>query len=112
MKESVLTILDSARKAVENDDVQGIIHSISELKIDHRQTSPLETYASNLILGVIRKRVESDGKPLRVTRMGPYKEPVYDWYKIENGVLLRNCRVASWTSLGKLYDAYKFLKRL
>lgn len=51
-------------------------------------------------------------KKLRINRTNEYGDPTFDSYKIDEARLLRNNAPARYTSLGKLYTAYKKIHKL
>ena len=47
-----------------------------------------------------------------INRTNEYGDPTFDCYKIEESELIRNGSSARYTSLGKLYTAYKKIYKL
>jgi len=112
-KEELIRLLESTKEAVIKEDVTTLIQSIDRLKIDSRFSDPLGTYASDIIRSAITEHIEQKRlDALRVKRSGEYGSIVSDCYKIVDGVLMRNGTNAKWTSLGKLYQAYKQIKKI
>lgn len=108
-KERCLATLAGLLSGVEQGDIPAIIKGIDELRIDPGRGGALIYHTEEAIIADITEEVRKreDGR-LRVARPGRYKEPVVDVYTLgESGELVRNQAPAKFTSLGKLYAAYK-----
>lgn len=110
-KERCLTTLAGLLAGVEQGDIPAIIKGITDLRIDPGRGGALIYHTEEAIIDDLTEEVRKreDGR-LRVARAGKYKEPVVDVYTLdESGALLRNRTPAKFTSLGKLYAAYKYI---
>jgi hypothetical protein len=68
-------------------------------------------FARQIIINFISDYIkEKDLDTLRVERAGEYDTKTYDTYQRCKEGLFRNGTNAQWTSLGKLYQAYKYIK--
>ena len=108
-KERCLTTLAGLLAGVEQGDIPAIIKGITDLRIDPGRGGALIYHTEEAIIDDLTEEVRKreDGR-LRVSRAGKYREPVVDVYTLdESGELLRNQAPAKFTSLGKLYAAYK-----
>lgn len=111
-QEKLFDIFDKAKKAVEENDVQAMMETFSALKISAGYGSPLENYMSNIMVQTVKSHVTTSGKPLKVKRNGEYGTTVTDTYVLDGDTLKRNGCDAKWTSIGKLYQAYKQIKNI
>lgn len=108
-KERSLAVLAGLVAGLEQGDIPAIIKGITDLRIDPGRGGALIYHAEEAIISDLTEEVRKreDGR-LRVARPGKYKEPVVDVYTLdESGELMRNQAPAKYTSLGKLYAAYK-----
>lgn len=106
-KQDVLDKVTALGRALMNEEVHDAIRLIGELKIDTQTYSPIVGYIREIILRTLTEKVSQMGGKFQVTRHGEYNTPNTDYYEIEDGVLNRNGTNAKFTSLGKLYQAYK-----
>ena len=110
-KQLIIEKLDILKNAVIDEDVESIIKMIGDFQIDTRFSSPLEEYVKDIIVQKIFDKVTKlKTHKLKITRNTEYGGETYDYYIIEDGVLKRNGKNTKWTSLGKLYCAYKQIK--
>lgn len=110
-KERSLAVLAGLVAGIEQGDIPAIIQGITELRIDSGRGGALIYHTEEAIIGDLTEEVRKrEDSRLRVARPGRYKEPVVDVYTLdESGDLLRNRTPAKFTSLGKLYAAYKHI---
>lgn len=111
LKERCLTTLAGLLAGVEQGDIPAIIKGITDLRIDPGRGGALIYHTEEAIIDDLTEEVRKreDGR-LRVSRAGKYREPVVDVYTLdEGGELMRNQAPAKFTSLGKLYAAYKYI---
>ena len=108
-KERCISTLAGLLAGVEKGDIPAIIKGITDLSIDPGRGGALIYHAEEAIIGDLTEEVRKrEDSRLRVARPGKYKEPVVDVYTLdESGSLMRNQAPARFTSLGKLYAAYK-----
>jgi len=110
-KERCLAALAGLLAGVEQGDIPAIIQGITDLRIDPGRGGALIYHTEEVIIADLTEEVRKrkDGR-LRVARPGKYKEPVVDVYTLgKSGELMRNQTPAKFTSLGKLYAAYKYI---
>lgn len=111
LKDKLIKDLGDLQLAIQSEDIPTIIHQISTHKIESRD---LEEFTRGLLMDdikqyIIDKRLEK----LRINRTNEYGYPIFDCYKIGGDEqLIRNGSPARYTSLGKLYAAYKKIYKL
>lgn len=111
IKNNLLIKIDSLRNAIENEDIDSLIHLIDNMGFDDRKSSMIIDFTKQLIINLILDYIkEKDLDTLRVKRTGEYGIKTYDLYQICKDELFRNGTNVRWTSLGKLYQAYKYIK--
>lgn len=113
MYNRIIDLIKRLEDAVRMQDVPAIIDCMRDLAIDNRQSSILEKYASQICIDVItehitRKKLDK----FVVSRKGAYNDPTYDTYVLDGDVLKRNGTDVKWSSLGKLYQAYKKINKI
>ena len=113
MKQKLIDLLTDFRIAVEQEDVVTLINMFDKLGIDTKRYNPLGKFVCGLMIEDIKKAVfkKKDGI-LKVSRKNEYHEKTYDFYKIKDNTLLRNGHEAEWSSIGKLYQAYKKIHKI
>ena len=105
-KNDLLIKINNLRSAVENEDIDTLIPLIDNMGFDNRKLSMIMDYAQQLIINFISNYIKEKGlDKFRVERT-----ETFDIYRICEGKLLRNGTNARFTSLGKLYCAYKYIK--
>jgi bisphosphoglycerate-independent phosphoglycerate mutase (AlkP superfamily) len=111
IKSNLLIEIDSLKNAVEKEDVEVLIHLIDDMGFDNRKSSMIVDFAKQIIINFISDYIkEKDIETLRISRTGEYGTKTYDTYKRCKEELFRNGTNVQWTSLGKLYQAYKYIK--
>lgn len=104
----IIALLERTETAVRTQDVSTIIDCINELCVDNRKISMLKEYASLICIETIIEYIKTKNLSyLRISRKNEYNEDTYDCYVLDDDVLKRNGTDVKWTSLGKLYTAYK-----
>ena len=112
IKEQLLEQICILKKAVETDDIEKLVHSIDSMKFDTRYSTGVIVYLTELIIKFISEHISRNGlDTLRVKRKGEYNTETYDTYQMCKGELYRNGHNAKWDSVGKLYQAYKYIKK-
>ena len=112
IKNDLLIKIDSLRNAVEKEDIDILIHLIDNMGFDHCKRSMIVDFAKHIIINFISDYIkEKDLDTLRVKRTGEYGTETYDIYQRCREGLFRNGTNVQWTSLGKLYWAYKYIKK-
>ncbi len=105
---NIIALLERTETAVRTQDVSTIIDCMNELCVDNRRRSFLEEYASLICIDTIVEYIKTKNLSyLRISRKNEYNDDTYDRYMLDDGVLKRNGTDVKWTSLGKLYTAYK-----
>lgn len=112
IKNELLIKIDSLRNAVENEEIDVLIHLIDDMGFDNRKSSIIIiNFAKQIIINFISDYIKEKGLDiLRVERTGEYGTQTYDTYQRRKEELFRNGTNVRWTSLGKLYQAYKYIK--
>jgi len=111
-KSDLLIKIDSLKNAIEKEDIDALIHLIDNMGFDNRKSSMVMDFAKQTIINFISNYIKEKGlDTLRVERTGEYGTKTYDTYQICKEELFRNGTNVQWTSLGKLYQAYKYIKK-
>ena len=111
-KAAVVAEIESLRNAVENEEIDVLIHLIDNMGFDNRKSSMIVDFAKQIIINFISDYIKEKGlDTLRVSRTGEYGTKTYDTYQRCKEELFRNGTNVQWTSLGKLYQAYKYIKK-
>lgn len=112
IKNDLLIKIDSLKSAVENEDIDILIHLIDNMGFDDRKPSLIMEFAKQIIVNFISDYIKKRGlDTLRVKRTSVYGTEIYDTYQRDKENLLRNGNKIQWTSLGKLYQAYEYIKK-
>ena len=112
IKNDLLIKIDSLRNAIENEDIDMLIHLIDSMGFDNRKSSIIMDFVKQIIINFISDYIKEKGlDTLRVKRTGEYGTETYDTYQRCKEELFRNGTNVQWTSLGKLYQAYKYIKK-
>ena len=107
-EENITTLLDNCKNAVIKKDIVALIDSAKSLGLDCNFHSPLLDFIMNLIIEDIKNfMVQNKKDSIRISRNDIYHQKTFDTYSLENGKLFRNGFKATFTSIGKLYVAYK-----
>lgn len=106
MKEHLLNNLTSLVDAVEAEDVTLLLNCMKSMGFSGMSSGPICDYAHDLLVKDISDYVSKKGV-LKVERTGEYGIKTEDYYRIDGAVLMRNGSDAKWSSIGKLYQAYK-----
>lgn len=108
MKDKLISKIAKLTEAVENEDIPTLIESMKDLKIDTRCWSPIYDFTQQLIVQSIKDYMLRKKKNiLRVKRIAEYSIETIDYYTIKDGVLHRNGSDCKYSTIGKLYTAYK-----
>lgn len=113
-KQVLLKPITELIKALYTEEIPTIIHLLDKVKIDSRYSSGVIKYVEELLIEDIKIHLEchTRNRKLKVTRKDIYNNDVLDVYTIKDGVLYRNGNEATWTNIGKLYQAYKFIHKI
>lgn len=104
----IIALLERTETAVRQQDVSTIIDCMNDFRIDNRKRSLLDEYARQICIETITEYIKTKNLSyLRISRKNEYNDDTYDRYVLDDGVLKRNGTDVKWTSLGKLYTAYK-----
>jgi hypothetical protein len=109
----IIALIKRLEDAVRMQDVPAIIDCMKDLAVDNRQRSILEKYTRQICIDVItdhitRKKLDK----FVVSRKGEYSTTVKDIYVLDGDVLKRNGTDVKWSTLGKLYQAYKKINKI
>ena len=108
LHDKIITLLERTEKAVRQQDVSSIIDCMNGFCIDNRRRSVLEEYASQICIETITEYIKTKNLSyLRISRKNEYNDNTFDRYVLDEGILKRNGTDVKWSSLGKLYTAYK-----
>lgn len=109
-KEELVKQIDSLKAAVETENVAEIIGLMTSMRIDAAR-SPLCDFAKDIIINDVKDYVSKHDK-LKVDRKGVYGEITSDTYMMKDDVLVRNGTNVRFSSLGKIYQAYKKIHKI
>ena len=113
MYNRIIALIKCLEDAVRMQDVSAIIDYMKDLAIDNRQSSILEKYARQICIDIITDHITCKKlDKFVVSRKGEYGTTTYDTYVLDGGVLKRNGTDVKWTTLGKLYQAYKKINKI
>lgn len=113
-KQILLTPITELVRALYTEDIPTIIRLLDEVRIDSSYFSDITNYVKELLIDDIKTHLEccTRNRTLRVDRKNIYHSDAFDVYTIKDGVLCRAGIDARWTSIGKLYQAYKFIHKI
>ncbi len=113
MSNNIINLLDNCKDAVIKKDIVALMSCTESLGLDVRFRSPLLDFIKNLIIEDIKDFiVQNNGNSVKISRKGVYHEETFDWYSLKDGELFRNGNKAIFTSVGKLYVAYKRIHKI
>ena len=113
MDNNIITLLDNCKNAVIKKDIVALISSAKSLGLNGNSNSPLLGFIKNLIIEDIKDFMTRNKKDsIKVSRMNPYHEETFDWYTLKDGELFRNGSKVIFTSVSKLYGAYKKIHKI
>lgn len=98
-----ITQLDSA---VKNDDVHTLMRLINSSNLVN-YLPKIPNFVKVLLVNKIKNYVENNQTPLIISRTEAYNIETKDYYTIKDNILYRNGHDTKWSSIGKLYTAYK-----
>ena len=108
MDNKLITLLDTCKDAIIKKDIVTLISSAKSLGLDDNSRSPLLDFIENLIIEDIKDFMIRNKKNfIDVSRKNIYHEKIVDCYSLKDGELFRNGHKAIFSSVGKLYIAYK-----
>jgi len=111
IKNDLLSKINNLRNAVENEEIDTLIQLIDDMGFDNRKSSMIMNFAKQIIINFISNYIKEKGlDTLRISRTGEYGTKTSDTYQRCKEELFRNGTNVQWTSLGKLYQAYKYIK--
>ena len=106
MKQELLNKIDILRTAIETEDIPSLLTCMKGMGFSGMSRGPICDYAHSLLVKGISAHIKK-GKKLRVKRKGEYGIEMVDVYTVKDSVLMRNGTDTKWSSIGKLYQAYK-----
>ena len=113
MDNNIIALLDNCKNAVIKKDIVALISSAKSLGLDGNSRSPLLDFTKNLIIEDIKDFMTRNKKDsIKISRKNVYHEETFDWYTLKDGELFRNGNKVTFTSVGKLYVAYKQLHKI
>lgn len=113
-KQVLLTPIIELVKALYTENIPTSIHLLDKVRIDSRYSSDVIKYVKELLIEDIKIHLEccTRNRKLKVTRKDVYNNDTFDTYTLKDNVLYRNGNDANWSSIGKLYQAYKFIHKI
>ena len=111
MKQDLLNKIDELKIAIESEDVQLLLTLAEYIGVNYRTRSPILDFLHSLLVEDIRDYVNKKGK-LKIERTSEYNIKTSDVYTIKDSVLTRNGFDVKWSSIGKLYQAYKKIHKI
>lgn len=107
MKEKLISQIEGLQRAIDSEDIPALINFMETLRIDTRYWSPIYDFTHQLLAKSIKDYILGKKKVLRIKRLAEYQIETTDVYSVKDDVLYRNGADCKWTSVGKLYSAYK-----
>jgi hypothetical protein len=92
--------------AVKNDDVPTLIRMINSSNLVN-YLPKIPDFVKVLLVNKIKNYVENNQTPFIISRKAEYNIETKDYYTIKDNKLYRNGDDTKWSSIGKLYHAYK-----
>lgn len=106
----IIALLDSCKDAIVKKDIITLVDTAERLglSLSANFASPIINLISNLIIDDIKNfMIQNHEVKIKIIRKNIYHEETFDCYCLREGELLRNGVKAKFTSVGKLYAAYK-----
>ena len=111
-KDKAMEVVASLYNGIKEENVDNLIKTFEVARVDTRYTTPIVEFVRELMLNKIQENVnKSKNHVFRVKRHSEYGGETFDFYRIEDGILIRNGSDAKYTSIGKLYQAYQQAKK-
>ena len=113
-KQVLLAPITELVKALYTEDIPTIIHLLDKVKIDLRYSNSIVDYVKELLIDDIKIHLEccNRNRKIKVWRKDCYNSDIFDVYTIKDNRLYRNGNDIEWTSISKLYQAYKFIHKI
>lgn len=113
-KQVLLTQIIELVKALYIEDIPTIIHLLDKVRIDSRYSSNVINYVKELLIEDIKIHLEccTRNRKIKITRKDVYNNNTANTYIIKDNILYCDGDDAKWTSIGKLYQAYKFIHKI
>lgn len=113
MKGKLILQVRKLQEAIENEDIPTLIEFMRDFKIDTRCWSPIYDFTQQLLIQSIKDYIlKKKNKVFKVKRIAEYQIKTEDWYTIKDGILHRNGYSCRYTTIGKLYVAYKQINNI
>lgn len=113
MKDKLISKIAKLQEAIENEDIPTLIEFMKDLNIDTRRWSPIYDFTQQLLIqGIKDYMLKKKKKVFKVKRIAEYQIETEDWYTIKDDVLHRNGSSCRYSSIGKLYIAYKKINKM
>lgn len=110
-KKKLIASIDALKEAVETESVEGLMEGIKALNIDTRSdSSGIVVLLKLCMVKYINSYVGNYGTT-KIEREAEYGTTTTDTYEIINTELCRNKYNAMFSTIGKLYQAYKQIKQ-
>lgn len=113
MKDKLISKIAKLKEAVENEDIPTLIECMRDFKIDTMCWSLIYDFTQQLLIQSIKDYMLKKKKEVfKVKRIAEYQTKTEDWYTINDGILHRNGCSCRYTTIGKLYVAYKKINKM
>lgn len=112
IKNKLLEQIDVLKDRIEREDIQGLIEIIDEMRFEKSIRCSAYEFIQKLLIEFVSEHIKhANLDTFRVKRRGEYGGTTYDTYQVCKDGLYRNGHKAEWDSVGKLYQAYKYIMK-
>lgn len=105
-KKEALEWISQVDVAVKNEDVHSLMRLIKSSNLAN-YLPKIPDFVKLLLINKIQNYIENNQSPLIISRTAEYNIETKDYYTVKDNKLYRNGHEAKWSSIGKLYQAYK-----
>lgn len=112
IKNKLLEQIDVLKDRIEREDIQGLIDIVDEMRFEKSIRCSAYEFTQKLLIEFISEYIKhANLDTFKVIRSGEYGTTTYDTYQVCKDGLYRNGHNANWDSVGKLYQAYKYIMK-
>ncbi len=110
-KKKLLNDIERLRISVQNDDIDSLLEFKEIIGVDYARNSKLVDFIKSRIISIISSYIKNKGlENLHIKTLNVYNDKTQDVYELREGKLFRNGHITTYDSIGKLYQAYNFIK--
>lgn len=112
-KAALIEQISALKDIVEREDIPGLINMIEDMSFNKDNRSGIYCYTRKLLIEFISEYLKFKGlDSLKVNRRGEYQTTTCDTYRMSEEGLIRNGHSVEFDSVGKLYQAYKRIRKI